>query len=177
MLVPLGVLALGAVAAGFAFVHYFIGEGAHEFWRHSLFVGEGEEGHLPLWVEFAPLAVTIIGFLIAFYYYILHPQLPKLMAARRGLLYLFFFNKWYFDELYDLIFVRPAFWLGRFFWKKGDGAVIDGLGPDGVSARVLDATRGAVRLQSGYVYHYALAMLLGVLALATWFVVTNGGAL
>jgi NADH-quinone oxidoreductase subunit L len=158
-----------------AFFHNFIGEGAHEFWRHALVVGEGEEGHLPLWVEFAPLVVTIIGFLIAFYYYILHPHLPKLLAARRGMLYLFFFNKWYFDELYDLIFVRPALWIGRLFWKKGDGMIIDGLGPDGVSARVLDATRGAVRLQSGYVYHYALAMLLGVVALATWFVVTRGG--
>jgi NADH-quinone oxidoreductase subunit L len=175
MLVPLGVLALGAVFAGMAFFHYFVGEGAHEFWRHSLFVAEHGESHPPLWVEFAPLAVTIIGFLIAYYYYILHPALPRIMAARRGMLYLFLFNKWYFDELYHFLFVRPAFWLGRFFWKKGDGAVIDGLGPDGISARVLDATRGAVRLQSGYVYHYALAMLLGVLALATWFVLTRGG--
>jgi NADH-quinone oxidoreductase subunit L len=175
MMIPLAILSLGALFAGMAFFHNFIGEGAHEFWRHALVVGEGEEGHLPLWVEFAPLVVTIIGFLIAFYYYILHPALPKLLAARRGMLYLFFFNKWYFDELYDLIFVRPALWIGRVLWKKGDGMIIDGLGPDGVSARVLDATRGAVKLQSGYVYHYALAMLLGVVALATWFVVTRGG--
>ena len=177
MLVPLGILALGALFAGMGFFHYFVGEGAHEFWKGSVFLAEHGEQHFPLWVEFAPLVVTIIGFLIAYYYYILHPALPKLMAARRGMLYRFLFNKWYFDELYNLIFVRPAFWLGRLLWKKGDGAIIDGLGPDGVSARVLDATRGAVKLQSGYVYHYALAMLLGVLALATWFVVTNGGAL
>ena len=175
MMIPLAVLSLGALFAGAGFYQHFIGEGAHEFWRASIFLGEGEEGHLPLWVEFAPLVVTIIGFLIAFYYYILHPKLPKMLAARRGMLYLFFFNKWYFDELYDLIFVRPALWIGRFLWKKGDGMVIDGLGPDGVSARVLDATRGTVKLQSGYVYHYALAMLLGVVALATWFVVTRGG--
>jgi NADH-quinone oxidoreductase subunit L len=174
MLVPLAVLAIGAVCAGFAFQHVFIGEGAHEFWRASLFVGHGEEGHLPVWVELAPLAVTVIGFLIAFYYYILHPDLPAKMAAKRGLLYLFLYNKWYFDELYDFLFVRPAFWIGRFLWKKGDGAVIDGLGPDGVSARVLDASRGAVRLQTGYLYHYALAMLLGVVALATWFAATRG---
>jgi len=76
--------------------------------------------------------------------------------------------------LYDFIFVRPAFFIGRFLWKKGDGLVIDGLGPDGISARVLDAARGAVKLQSGYVYHYALAMLLGVVALATWFMATGG---
>jgi NADH-quinone oxidoreductase subunit L len=174
MLVPLALLALGAVFAGMLFTHFFIGEGAHQFWKAALFVGNGEEGELPVWVELAPLAVTIIGFLIAFYYYILHPDLPRKLAAKRGLLYLFLFNKWYFDEAYDFLFVRPAFWIGRFLWKKGDGLVIDGLGPDGVSARVLDASRGAVRLQSGYVYHYALAMLLGVVALATWFMVTRG---
>jgi NADH-quinone oxidoreductase subunit L len=175
MLVPLGLLAVGAVFAGMAFTHFFIGEGAHEFWRTALVVGKGEEGHLPLWVEFGPLVVTIIGFLIAYYYYILHPDLPRKIAARRGMLYLFLFNKWYFDELYDFLFVRPAFWIGRFLWKRGDGTVIDGLGPDGVSARVLDAARGAVRLQSGYVYHYALAMLLGVVALATWIMASGGG--
>jgi NADH-quinone oxidoreductase subunit L len=176
MLVPLGILALGAVFAGMAFFHFFTGEGAHEFWRTSLFVGAGEEEHLPVWVELAPLTVTIIGFAIAYYYYILHPDLPKKLADRKGMLYMFFYRKWYFDELYDLIFVRPAFALGRFLWKRGDGMVIDGLGPDGIAARVLDASRGAVRLQTGYVYHYALAMLLGVVALATWFMV-SGGAL
>jgi len=174
MLVPLALLALGAAFAGIVFAHWFIGEGAHQFWRASLFVGNGEEGALPVWVELAPLTLTVIGFLIAFYYYILHPDLPRKLAARRGLLYLFLYNKWYFDEAYNFLFVRPAFWIGRFLWKKGDGLVIDGLGPDGVSARVLDASRGAVRLQSGYVYHYALAMLLGVVALATWFMVTRG---
>jgi NADH-quinone oxidoreductase subunit L len=177
MLVPLALLALGAVGAGLAFNHYFMGEGAHEFWRASIFLGGGEEGHLPVWVELAPLTVTIIGFLIAFYYYILHPDLPKKIADRKGLLYLFLYNKWYFDEIYDFLFVRPAFALGRFLWKRGDGTVIDGLGPDGIAARVLDASRGAVRLQTGYVYHYALAMLLGVVALATWFVYVSGGAL
>ena len=175
MLVPLGLLALGALFAGLAFNHYFMGEGAHEFWRHSIFLAEGHEGHLPLWVEFAPLTVTIIGFAIAYYYYILNPELPRKLAARKDMLYLFLFNKWYFDELYDFLFVRPAFRLGRFLWKRGDGTVIDGLGPDGIAARVLDASRGAVRLQTGYVYHYALAMLLGVVALATWFVYAQGG--
>src|SRR5215469_6336607 len=175
MLVPLAALAIGAVFAGMAFFHFFVGEGAAEFWRASLFVPKGKEGELPMWVELGPLAVTIVGFLIAYYYYILHPDLPRKIAARRGMLYLFLYNKWYFDELYDLLFVRPAFWIGRMLWKKGDGTIIDGLGPDGVSARVLDAARGAVKLQSGYVYHYALAMLLGVVALATWFMAKAGG--
>jgi NADH-quinone oxidoreductase subunit L len=173
MLVPLGILALGALFAGAAFAHYFIGEGAHEFWRMSLVVHGGEEGELPLWVEFGPLTVTILGFLVAYYYYILHPRLAAAIQAKQGMLYLFLYNKWYFDELYDLIFVRPALKLGRFLWKRGDGTVIDGLGPDGIAARVLDVTRGTVRLQTGYVYHYALAMLLGVVALATWFMVSG----
>jgi NADH-quinone oxidoreductase subunit L len=174
MLVPLGILALGALFAGFAFNHFFMGEGAHEFWRASLVVPQGGEEHLPLWVEFGPLAVTIAGFLIAYYFYILHPAIAAAMQARQGLLYQFLYNKWYFDEIYDFLFVRPVLKLGRFLWKRGDGTVIDGLGPDGIAARVLDATRGAVRLQTGYVYHYALAMLLGVVAITTWFMISGG---
>jgi NADH-quinone oxidoreductase subunit L len=175
MLVALAVLALGAVFAGMGFFHFFVGEGATSFWNGSLVVARQAESELPAWVELGPIVLTIIGFLIACYYYVLHPDLPRKLAARRGMLYLFLYNKWYFDELYDFLFVRPAMWAGRFFWKRGDGTVIDGLGPDGISARVLDAARGAVRLQSGYVYHYALAMLLGVVALATWFVARGGG--
>jgi NADH-quinone oxidoreductase subunit L len=178
MLVPLGVLAVGAAFAGMAFTHYFLGEGAQAFWSASIFVRTGAEGELPMWVELAPLTVTIIGFAIAYYYYILHPDLPRKLAARKGMLYMFLYKKWYFDELYDFLLVRPAMRLGRFLWKRGDGTVIDGLGPDGIAARVLDASRGAVRLQTGYVYHYALAMLLGVVALATWFAYAmSGGAL
>jgi NADH-quinone oxidoreductase subunit L len=176
MLVPLLVLATGALFAGAIFDHWFIGVDASGFWRGAVasFTGHGQHGELPLWVEFAPLALTILGFLIAWYYYILHPELPRQLAARRGMLYVFLYNKWYFDELYDFIFVRPAKWIGRTLWKVGDGMIIDGLGPDGISARVLDVTRAAVRLQSGYIYRYALAMLLGVVALATWFLTTWG---
>jgi NADH-quinone oxidoreductase subunit L len=84
-------------------------------------------------------------------------------------LYRFLLNKWYFDEIYDFLIVRPAFWLGRVFWKGGDGRIIDGLGPNGISARVIDITRGAMRLQTGYLYHYAFAMLIGLAAFVTWF--------
>jgi NADH-quinone oxidoreductase subunit L len=172
MLVPLGVLALGALIAGGLFVSLFIGGGAGGFWRGAVAVAFGHhQGEVPLWVELSPLVVTIIGFGIAYYYYILNPELPARMAARGGMLYTFLYRKWYFDELYNVIFVRPAMWLGRLLWKWGDGKIIDGIGPDGVAARVLDATRGAVKLQSGYVYHYAFAMLIGVVALATWFVI------
>ncbi len=176
MLVPLAVLAVGALVAGAIFAHLYIGADASGFWRGAVAVAYGHTGEreLPHWVEFAPLAVTLIGFAIAYYYYILKPELPARMAAKKGLVYTFVYNKWYFDELYAFLFVRPAMHIGRFLWKFGDGRIIDGLGPDGIAARVLDAARGAVRLQSGYVYHYAFAMLIGVVALATWFVVTGG---
>ncbi|MBV9541537.1 MAG: NADH-quinone oxidoreductase subunit L, partial [Alphaproteobacteria bacterium] len=178
MLIALAVLAAGAVFAGVAFHNAFIGEGSAEFWHNAIaaIAGNGvkpQAEDFPLWVELAPIVLTILGFGVAYYYYILHPNLPRQMAAKRGLLYLFLYNKWYFDELYDFLFVRPAMRLGRFLWKRGDGTVIDGLGPDGIAARVLDATRGAVRLQTGYVYHYAFAMLIGVVALVTWFMVSG----
>jgi NADH-quinone oxidoreductase subunit L len=168
MLVPLAVLALGALVAGAIFAPDFIGGAV--FWRGSVAV-VFKQGEVPLWVELAPLAVTIVGFGFAYYYYILHPERPAQLAAKRGLLYTFLYRKWYFDELYDAVIVRPTMRLGRFLWKVGDGRIIDGLGPDGVAARVLDATRGAVKLQSGYVYHYAFAMLIGVVGLATYFVI------
>ena len=163
ILVPLLVLSAGALFAGILFDGYFIGGASTGFWHNAIAAIYGHpkgEGELPLWVEFAPLTFTAIGFAIAYYYYVLHPEIPPILAARKGLLYTFFYNKWYFDEVYDFLFVRPAKRIGRFLWKVGDGRIIDGLGPDGITARVLDATRGAVRLQSGYVYHYAFAMLL-----------------
>jgi NADH-quinone oxidoreductase subunit L len=171
MLVPLAVLAVGALVAGAIFAHLYIGADSSGFWRGAVAAAYGHAGarDLPLWVEFAPLAVTLIGFGIAYYYYILKPELPAQLAAKKGLIYTFVYNKWYFDEIYAFLFVRPALRLGRFLWKSGDGATIDGLGPDGIAARVLDAARGAIRLQSGYVYHYAFAMLIGVVALTTWF--------
>jgi NADH-quinone oxidoreductase subunit L len=170
MLVPLAVLALGALFAGALFDHVFVGGASTGFWHSSIAAIAGHaQSPIPLWVELGPFAMLLIGFAIAYYYYILNPELPAQMAAKRGMLYLFLYNKWYFDEIYDFLFVRPAMRLGRFLWKVGDGRIIDGLGPDGIAARVLDATRGAVRLQSGYLYHYAFAMLIGVVALATWF--------
>ena len=179
MLIPLGVLAIGATFAGILFDRFFIGPDSLGFWHGALgaIAGRGLKPtpeEFPMWVELAPFVLTIVGFLIAYYYYIVRPELPAQMAARKGLLYTFLYNKWYFDELYDFLFVRPAKRIGRFFWKIGDGFLIDGFGPDGISARVLDVTRGAVRLQSGYVYHYAFAMLIGVVVLATWFLLAGG---
>ncbi len=180
ILLPLAVLALGALVAGFFFDRVFIGPDSKGFWQGALgaIAGFGlapQLEHFPDWVEVTPMALTVLGFGVAYYYYILRPELPAQLAAKRGIVYTFLYNKWYFDELYEIVFVSPAKWVGRQFWKIGDGAIIDGLGPDGIAARVLDATRGAVRLQSGYVYHYAFAMLIGVVVLATWFIVRGGG--
>ena len=130
--------------------------------------------NVPEWVPFVPTLMMIVGFATAWLFYIARPDIPKQLARTQEPLYNFLLNKWYFDEIYDFLFVRPAFWLGRLFWKQGDGRIIDGWGPDGISARVLDITRGVVRLQSGYLYHYAFAMLLGVAGLVTWFML--GGA-
>ena len=175
MMVPLIVLSAGAALAGAVFYGMFVGDTHVAFWKMTFGLShEAAEGELPLWVELAPFVASILGLWVAYFYYIQHPELPPKMAARGGLLYKFLYNKWYFDELYDFLFVRPALRLGRFLWKKGDVGTIDALGPDGIAARVMDVTRGAVRLQSGYVYHYAFAMLIGVGALATWFLLYGG---
>ncbi|WP_339828601.1 NADH-quinone oxidoreductase subunit L [uncultured Parvibaculum sp.] len=179
MLVPLFILAAGALGAGFLFAPLFIGHAYEAFWLEAIY--RGAENHIihamhevPDWVPFVPTLMMIIGFATAWLFYIARPDIPKQLARTHEPIYNFLLNKWYFDEIYDFLFVRPAFWVGRVLWKQGDGRIIDGWGPDGISARVLDITRGVVRLQSGYLYHYAFAMLLGVAGLVTWFML--GGA-
>jgi NADH-quinone oxidoreductase subunit L len=176
MLIPLAVLALGAVVAGLAFRPLFIGGGFEGFWKGALFLAP--DNHILEEMETAPWLVSLLptlmmagGFAVAYYMYIVRPDAPRALAEGNPILYRFLLNKWYFDEIYDFLFVRPAFWIGRLFWKGGDGFIIDGLGPDGVSARVIDVTRNVVRLQSGYIYHYAFAMLLGGAAFITWFLI------
>jgi len=149
------------------------------FWGKAIF--EGENNHIlhamheiPKWVGWAPFAAMASGFVLAWIYYIQVPSLPAATARAFKPLYLFFLNKWYFDELYDRLFVRPAFWIGRMLWKGGDGRVIDGLGPDGIAARVQGMTGRVVKLQTGYLYHYAFAMLIGVALIITW-VMFQGG--
>ncbi|MBZ9709646.1 NADH-quinone oxidoreductase subunit L [Mesorhizobium sp. B3-2-1] len=173
MLVPLFILAAGALFAGIIFHGAFIGEGYAEFWKASLFTLADnhilhEIHELPLWVELSPFIAMLIGLALAWQFYIRSPEMPRNLAAQHRGLYAFLLNKWYFDELYDFLFVRPAKRLGSFLWKTGDGTIIDGLGPDGISARVVDVTNRVVKLQTGYLYHYAFAMLIGVAALVTW---------
>ena len=176
ILVPLGVLAIGSLGAGFAFKEFFAGHEVEHFFRESLKQGHiiEEMHHVPLLVAWLPTAMMALGWGIAAYMYLLHPEIAPRIARQHDALYRFLLNKWYFDELYDLIFVRPALWFGRVLWKGGDGYVIDGFGPDGISARVLDVTRNVVRLQSGYLYHYAFAMLIGAAAFITWFMFSGG---
>ena len=176
VLVPLGFLAAGSILAGYPFEHLFVGAGADSFFRDSLKFAEAnrlfeEMEHLPFWIAAAPTVMMALGWFVAWLFYVRRPELPVELARQHEPLYKFLLNKWYFDEIYDVLFVRPTIWLGRLLWKGGDGWLIDGFGPDGISARVLDVTRNVVRLQTGYLYHYAFAMLIGVAILITWFIV------
>ncbi len=180
MTLPLIALAVGATFAGYLGFEAFVGEGKGEFWRAAVLVLEGNDSieaahHVPLWVKLLPLVLAVVGIALAWLMYIRRPELPARLAERVRPLYLFLLNKWYFDELYDWAFVRPAHYLGRGLWKSGDGAVIDGVGPDGVAAAALNLARQASRLQTGYLYHYAFAMLIGVAGLVTWYVVGQLG--
>jgi NADH-quinone oxidoreductase subunit L len=172
--VPLVLLALGALVLGEVFGHLFIGGSEAEFWRGSLVTHEGAHYEVPIWIAYAPTVAMLFGFATAWYFYITNPLVPFGLAKRFRGAYLFLLNAWYFDALYDAIFVRPAKRLGRFLWKTGDGTIIDGIGPDGVSARVIDIAKGAIKLQSGYIYHYAFAMLIGVAAIITYFLFAGG---
>ena len=179
MLIPLYVLALGAVVAGIVFYPHFIGYHYKEFWGASIF--EGASNHImhdmhkvPKWVPVAPFAAMLSGLALAYVYYIAAPGLPAATARAFKPIYLFFLNKWYFDELYDLIFVRPAMWIGRALWKGGDGAIIDGT-INGTASGVMAGTNRIVKLQTGFVYHYAFSMLIGVAAILSYVIAVAGG--
>jgi NADH-quinone oxidoreductase subunit L len=179
MTIPLIVLAFGAVFAGMIGYEAMVGEFSPGFWGQSIFVLQGHDAlmnahRVPDWVEYAPLAVALIGIGIAWLAYMANPEVPAIVARRFRGLYLFLYNKWYFDELYDALFVRTAHILGYGLWKQGDGAIIDGVGPDGVAAAARNLAARASRLQTGYLYHYAFAMLAAVAALITWYLVRHG---
>ena len=175
MTLPLIFLAIGALFAGKLGYEFFGGESMNAFWGTALLVLkenttiEAAAG-VPLWVVLLPTIMFIFGTSLAFYFYLLKPDLPKMLSSKFSGIYQFLLNKWYFDELYDLLFVRSAFRFGHALWKKGDGAVIDGLGPDGISSMVRRLSGQAVRLQSGFLYHYAFAMMIGLIAFASWYI-------
>ncbi len=167
MLVPIILLSVGAVAAGAVFAPYFVGHHENEFWRGAIFNGPHNhvlhDAHgVPTWVVWSPLVLTLIGTFVAFWLYVLKEGMARRMAERGGLVHRFLYNKWYFDEAYDFIFVRGAKAVGDLFWKIGDVKIIDGLGPNGAAWASLKSAARLGKIQSGYVYHYAFVMLLGV---------------
>jgi len=172
MLVPIGLLALGAVIAGQIWHGIFVdAERAPEFWGASIaFSHDLAEAahHAPLWVKLTPLVVMLVGLYVAWRNYIQKPEAPTNFVKQFPAVYSFVSNKWYFDELYDLLFVRPAMWLGRLFWKGGDEGTIDRFGPHGAAYAVGVGNKITTRFQSGYLYSYALVMLLGLIGAATW---------
>jgi len=182
MRLPLAVLAVGAIAAGFMFDDSFIGEGRVGFWNGAVMTQMGDvmsqaKDHdiVPSLVVWSPFIVMLIGLFIAIRFYGKANDLPQRTAATFKGLYAFLLNKWYWDELYGFIFVRPSFWLGRFLWKRGDEQTIDGFGPNGVSSAIAIFAAQARKLQTGYVYHYAFAMIIGLAAIVTWFMISSGG--
>ncbi len=182
MLGPLVVLAIGAVFAGMAGYQWFGGsvEARADFWRDALLMLPGndtveEAHHVPFWVKALPVVVGVAGIVGAYLAYVLIPGIPGMVSTVLKPLHALFFRKWYFDELYDAIAVRPSLRFGFRLWKSGDGAVIDGLGPDGLSKVSIFAAERISRLQTGYVYHYAFVMLIGVAALVSWYLFTTAG--
>jgi NADH-quinone oxidoreductase subunit L len=179
MLGPLVVLSVGAVLAGWLGYSAFVGDTRMAFWGESIPQGDQDAiyaaHHVPLWVKLIPVVMGVAGIGLAYLLYIARPALPGQIVAAIKPVYRFVLNKWYFDELYAFLFVRPAWALGAGFWKGGDGAIIDGYGPDGVSQLTARLSRTTSRLQTGYLYHYAFVMMVGVVAFVTWYLVTQIG--
>ncbi len=179
MMVPLYLLAAGAILSGVVFYKVFFGDfdAIVQFFAGSLVVNEqiiDDAHHVPTLVKWSATIAMALGFVIAWYMYIRRPDAPRRLANQHAYLYRFLLNKWYFDELYDAIFVRPTMWLGRLLWKGLDDRIIDQGIVEGLGARVKDVTARVVKLQSGYIYHYAFAMLIGVAALLTWAIAAGG---
>ena len=180
MTLPLVPLALGAIFAGWMGYDLFVGHHWQDFWGSSIFIlpshGAMEAAHhVPTWVKLLPIGLASAGVVGAYIAYVRLPWLPISIAERAGALYRFLFNKWYFDELYDRIFVGPAVRIGRLLWVRGDKGVIDHYGPDGLSSLVARLSGRLVQIQTGYVYHYAFAMMIGVVVLLTWYFSGFGG--
>ena len=178
MLLPLIVLAAGAGLSGFVGYSYFVGQEAAKFWGNSILVLDThpalEVAHLaPIWVKYLPMGVGFAGIFLSYVLYMWAPGLPSLIVQKISPLYNFVYNKWYFDELYRSIFVKPVFYLGRNLWKTGDVTVIDGIGPDGISAVTLQLTKRIAMLQTGYLYHYSFAMIGGIIVLITLYMLVG----
>jgi len=180
MWVPVLVLVVGAIVSGFVAYGALVGEGFEAFWRDAIVILPAHDAleaahHVPAWVKYLPTVMGVGGVLLASVFYLWTRGLPERLAGAFPAVYRFLLNKWYFDEVYDRLFVAPAHVIGRGLWKSGDGALIDGVGPDGVAAATLNLARRASRLQTGYLYHYAFAILIGVAAIVSWYVFQRVG--
>ncbi|MDP6895430.1 MAG: NADH-quinone oxidoreductase subunit L, partial [Rhodospirillales bacterium] len=180
MTLPLFVLAIGALFSGYVAYDYFVGAKAAEFWGDAILILDHHKAlenayQVPTWVKLSPIVVGVLGIGLAYVLYIQRTDIPGKIAEKFQAIYRFLLNKWYFDELYEFLFVRPSFALGRGFWKVVDEMIIDGLGPDGISNTVRLAAKRVAALQSGYLYHYAFAMLIGVVVITTWYLVGHSG--
>ena len=180
MLVPLIVLATGALFAGFVAFPWFVGHDLHHFWGDSIVMLAGEHGtiideahHVPEWVSLAPLVAGVAGIVLAYVFYMFSPDLPAAFVGAFKSVHGLVFRKYMFDELYDALFVKTAMKLGFGLWKGVDIGVIDGVGPDGAAAITRRLSLASSRVQSGYVYHYAFVMVIGVVALAGWFLLAR----
>ena len=173
MLIPLFLLSIGAIFAGFLFKELFIGyEGLNNFWRDSIFFLKPlSTDHPPLWFLLLTPTLVILSIPLAYYLFLKNRNLPERLASINKPLYQFLLNKWYFDELYDVLFVKPSKKLGLFLWKFFDLKIIDGFGPDGISSMIKKFSVKANKFQSGYIYQYAFVMLLGFSALLTFLIV------
>lgn len=174
MLLPLSVLSLGAIFSGYLTHDLFIGHGAEVFWGNSIAVHTIHH-EIPFFIMIAPLICAVSGIILAYLIYGGKRGVADVITSIFRPVYLFFKNKWYFDELYDYLFVRRSLSFGTFFWQTGDKKMIDRLGPDGISQMSLAMARLVSRLQTGYVYHYAFAMIIGVLLVMTFYLYSELG--
>ncbi len=172
MLIPLFVLSIGAVFAGFLFKGLFIGHGDNFFWAESIkFLEPLSTEHPPTWFLLLTPCLVLLSIPIAYYFFVKNKDLPKTIASTNRPLYNFLVNKWYFDELYEILFIKSSKKFGLFLWKFCDGTIIDGFGPDGISSFIKKCSLKASKLQSGFIYQYAFIMLLGFSALLTFLIV------
>ena len=171
MLIPLFFLGIGTLFAGFLFKEIFIGHHSNNFWQTSIFfMNEIKHDHIPLWLLLITPILVVISIPLTFYYYIYNTKFLEEFKNTSLPLYNFLLNKWYIDELYDLVFVNPVKKIGSFFWKKGDVGTIDRFGPDGISKLIKIISNKAGKLQTGFIYDYAFVMLIGLSILLTYLI-------
>ena len=174
MLFPLFILSIFTIFSGVYFVDYFMYHDYQYLWQSSIYLSENNHviesiHYVPKWVKYSPMVMMVIGLITAVIFYLLYPKVPKFLSSQFNPVYKFLLNKWYFDEIYEFIFVRNISRIGNFLSNFGDKRIIDGLGPDGISLRVMDIAKQISRIQTGYIYHYAFAMLIGLMLFITYF--------